>query len=120
MAKQEENNPNIINRIGVLTKIIGDINTEADIRIDGSLKGNLSTTGKLIIGSKGKIEGDIICTNAEIEGVFEGKINVSELLTLKSTSSLSGEVTTGQLMIETGANFSGNCKMNNTIEKKSK
>lgn len=120
MSKQIDNNISAVSLITASTKLVGDIQTESDIRIEGSLKGNLSTSGRLIVGSTGQINGEILCKSAEIEGTIEGKIDVKELLTLKSTSNLKGEVTTGQLMIEPGAIFSGNCKMNNRTEGKSK
>lgn len=111
MAKQAENKPGEVNLIAASTKLVGDITTETDIRIDGVLKGNLMTNGRLIIGQSGKIQGEINCKSAEVEGEIDGKINVNELLSLKSTSNLKGEVQTKQLMIEPGAIFSGNCKM---------
>lgn len=120
MSKQVENNVGVVNQIASSTKLVGDIQTDSDIRIDGSLKGNLSTSGRLIVGPSGTLNGEILCKSAEIEGNIEGKINVKELLSLKSTSNLKGEVTTGQLMIEPGAIFSGNCKMSNPAEGKSK
>ena len=120
MSKQVENNIGAVNLVASSTKIVGDIQTESDIRIDGSHKGNLTTSGRLIIGPNGNLNGEIICKTAEIEGVLEGKIQVKELLSLKSTSNLKGEVITGQLMIEPGAIFSGNCKMSKPAEGKSK
>lgn len=120
MAKQVENSIGAVNIIAASTKLVGDINTESDIRIDGSLQGNITTAGRLIIGVSGSINGEVICNNAEIEGNTEGKINVKELLSLKSTSTIKGEIITGQLKIEPGAIFSGNCKMNSSVEKKSK
>lgn len=120
MAKQVENNQNAVNLIAASTQLIGDINTSSDIRIDGELKGNLSSKGRLIIGPTGSIIGEIVCATAEIEGKIEGKIVVQELLSLKSTSTLHGEVNTKQLMIEPGAIFSGNCKMNSSASDKSK
>ena len=120
MAKQADNNFNSVNLIASSTKLTGDINTETDIRIDGSLNGNLNTAGRLIVGSSGHITGEITCKTAEIEGNVDGKITVTELLTLKSTSNLKGEVTTGQLMIEPGAVFSGSCKMDRNTNSKTK
>lgn len=120
MAKQVEKNMTVVNIIAASTKLVGDISTESDIRIDGLLQGNLTTSGRLIVGISGQINGEVICNNAEIEGKTEGKITVSELLTLKSTSNINGEVITGQLKIEPGAIFSGNCKMNKAEMKKSK
>lgn len=120
MAKQTENIPGAVNLIASTTQVSGDIITNSDIRIDGELKGNLNTKGRLIVGKSGNLTGEIQCKTAEIEGTIDGKITVEELLSLKATSVLTGEVTTKQLMIEPGAVFSGNCTMSNTTLEKSK
>jgi cytoskeletal protein CcmA (bactofilin family) len=111
MAKFIENNLGAVNLISSTTNVTGDINTESDIRIDGKLKGNLITNGRLIIGANGSIEGDLKCKSAEIEGLMKGKIVVDELLSLKSTSTFTGDIITSQLLIEPGAIFQGNCQM---------
>ena len=84
------------------------------MRIDGILKGTIQTQGKLVIGTTGQIEGEISCLNAEIHGTITGKITVNELLSLKSTSKLLGDIVVGKLAIEPGAQFSGSCVMGNT------
>ena len=111
MAKIMETENNVINQIGVGTEITGDISTNGDIRFDGILTGNLKTKGKVVIGESGAIKGEINCKNSVVEGNIEGKINVVELLTLKATSSLKGDIITRRLAIEPGAKFSGNCSM---------
>lgn len=120
MAKQTENSLNTVNLIASTTQLTGDVNSQTDIRIDGKLKGNLNTGGRLIVGESGSILGDINCKTAEIEGNIEGKIVVEGLLTLKSTSTLKGEVTTAQLMIEPGAQFNGSCQMDREAKKNAK
>jgi len=111
MAKIMENETNVINQIGVGTEIIGDVSTNSDIRFDGVLKGNLKTKGKVVIGETGSVKGEIVCKNSVLEGKVEGKISVTELLTLKDTSNLAGDIITHRLAIEPGAKFSGNCSM---------
>jgi cytoskeletal protein CcmA (bactofilin family) len=111
MAKILETENNVINQIGVGTEIVGDVTTNGDIRIDGLLKGNLKTKGKLVIGETGSIKGEITCKNSVVEGIVDGKISVSELLTLKATSSLKGDIDTRRLAIEPGAKFTGHCNM---------
>lgn len=112
MAKtNEEFDSTAINLIGAGTTINGDINSNGDIRLNGILTGNLTTKGRIIIGETGKINGDIVCKNADIMGYVEGKINVSDLLTLKSTASIIGEITIGRIAIEPGCKFNGTCKM---------
>ncbi len=106
-----------INLFGKGTTITGDIVSDGDIRIDGELKGNLHLKGRLVIGPTGLVVGDINCRSCEIAGQVTGKVIVSELLSLKSTSSISGEITTNKLSIEPGAIFSGTCSMENGLEK---
>jgi cytoskeletal protein CcmA (bactofilin family) len=114
MAKYNETESITINLISNGTDITGDIKSNGDIRIDGSLIGNLNTKGKVVIGLTGKVRGEIICKNSEISGLIEGKIKVSQLLILKATSKILGDISTSKLSIEPGAVFSGNCKMSDT------
>jgi len=112
MAKYNETDTtNAINLIGLGTDIKGDINSNGDIRIDGSLIGNLTTTGKLVIGETGKIHGEISCKNSEVLGEIKGKIKVNELLSLKATSKIYGDIVTKKLAREPGSRFTGNCNM---------
>ena len=99
------------NRIVEGTTIKGDIISQADFRLDGELKGNFQTKGKIVIGPAGSVTGDIICKNADIEGKFKGKIQVLEVLNVKNKASIHGEVICGKLSVEPGADFSASCAM---------
>jgi cytoskeletal protein CcmA (bactofilin family) len=114
MAKSNEIESTSINLISNGTEINGDIKSTGDIRIDGSLTGNLNVKGKVVIGPTGKISGEVICKNSEVSGYIEGKITVGELLSLKASSTIIGDIATLKLSIEPGAKFSGNCKMIDT------
>lgn len=114
MAKNNETDSNSIvnvNRIVAGTTITGDIESNGDIRFDGNLKGNLIAKGKVVIGETGNIKGDINCKNSDIFGTIEGKLIVSELLSLKMSSKIFGEINTNKLAIEPGATFTGTCNM---------
>jgi cytoskeletal protein CcmA (bactofilin family) len=100
-----------INIVSIGTDVTGDIKLTGDIRIDGSVKGNLNTKGKVVIGPTGKVYGEIVCKNTEISGLIEGRIVVGQLLVLKATSKILGDIETSKLSIEPGAIFSGTCKM---------
>jgi cytoskeletal protein CcmA (bactofilin family) len=104
------------NRIVEGTIIKGDIISQADFRLDGELIGNFQSNGKIVIGPAGSVTGDIICKNADIEGKFEGKIQVAEVLNVKSKSSIHGEVVCGKLAVEPGADFSASCTMKTNIK----
>ncbi|GAB3713293.1 bactofilin family protein [Flavobacterium koreense] len=99
------------NRIVEGTTIKGDISSPADFRLDGHLIGNFESKGKLVIGPAGSVKGDIICKSCDIEGKFDGKIQVSEILNLKSKAIIHGEVVCGKLAVEPGAEFSATCVM---------
>jgi len=112
MAKNNETDNNVaINIISLGTDITGDIKSTGDIRIDGSLTGNLNTKGKVVIGPTGKVNGEVVCKNSEISGIIEGRIVVGQLLILKASSKIFGDIETSKLSIEPGAIFSGTCKM---------
>lgn len=116
MAKVNETENSTINLISNGTEITGDIKSEGDIRIDGVLIGNLSTKGKVVIGNTGKVKGEVLCKNSEVAGEVDGKINVSQLLTLKISSRINGDIITDKLSIEPGARFTGNCNMTDDNE----
>jgi len=111
MAKYNETDNSTINLISNGTDITGDIKSTGDIRIDGSLTGNLNTKGKVVIGQTGRVNGEIICKNSEISGIIEGRVIVNQLLNLKASSKILGDIVTSKLSIEPGAIFSGTCKM---------
>lgn len=104
------------NRIVEGTVIKGDINSQADFRLDGELIGNFQSNGKIVIGPAGSVTGDIVCKNADIEGKFNGKIQVVEVLNVKSKASIHGEVVVGRLSVEPGADFSASCIMKTNVK----
>ena len=105
-----------INMIGVGTVITGDIKSKGDIRVDGSLNGSIETEGKVVVGQGGIVEGDVVCKDADIAGVLKAKISVSQLLSLKSSAKLNGDIITNKLSIEPGASFTGSCSMGAVIK----
>ena len=105
-----------VNLIGAGTIIEGDVTTNGDIRIGGTLKGVITVKGKLVVGVSGSIDGETICQNADISGSVKGKITVSELLSLKASAKLTGDITTNKIAIEPGAVFSGSCSMGGVIK----
>ena len=99
-------------RIENSTTIKGDIISEGDFRIDGTLEGSIKTNGKIVIGKEGIVKGGISCNKADVEGKIKGDLFVSETLNLRSTSNVEGEVIIGKLVVESGATFNASCSMN--------
>lgn len=93
------------------TIVKGDVKSESDIRIDGIIEGTLVCDAKVVIGPTGFVQGTVTCRDAVLEGRIEGNIYVSELLNLRKTAQLNGEMETGKLIVEAGAIFNGTCRM---------
>ena len=116
MLKRKERiqfeSPDRLNRLVEGTKIVGDLLSESNIRIDGEVLGNVTTTAKVVIGEIGYIKGDLSCQEADIEGKVEGKLLIEGLLILREQAKVYGDIHTSKLHIEEGAVFLGECKMN--------
>lgn len=121
MAKYTEPIPDMgINRIVEGTSIEGEIRCESNIRIDGTFVGNLTTKGRLVIGPAGRIEGTVNCQNAEIEGLVKGKLFVQQMLSLKGTAKVEGDIFTDKLAVEPGSSFTGACNMGAKVKEMKK
>lgn len=116
MSRLNEKSNGAINAIGQGSTINGDIIADGDVRIDGTLTGTINTKGRLVLGETGTVEGEILCQNALIAGTVKAKINVAELLSLKASANLHGDIVTNKLSIEPGANFTGSCSMGASIK----
>lgn len=100
-----------INSIMEGTVIEGEVRSDSNVRIDGKVKGTINVRGRLIVGASGLVEGDVTCQSSDIEGTVHGKIACQDLLSLKATAKLTGDIHTKKLSIEPGAVFTGNCNM---------
>lgn len=104
------------NRISAGTVITGEITAKGGFRVEGTIKGNVTTAGKVVISKGGLIDGTLTCQNADFEGKFTGKLVVHETLTLRSPAIIEGEVSAGKLAVEPGATFNASCEMKGTLK----
>jgi cytoskeletal protein CcmA (bactofilin family) len=104
------------NKIAEGTTIKGDLEGQGSFRIDGKIIGTIKTAGKIVLGKNGVIEGEITCENADLEGLVKGNLEVNNTLTLKSSAVVEGEVITGKLAIEPGADFNATCTMKGAVK----
>ncbi len=111
MAKSTDANQPSINLVGTGTVINGEILCSGDMRIDGTVSGKIKCEGKIVVGTTGLLEGEVDCLNADFSGRIHARVEVSELLSLKATARFQGDMITGKLSIEPGANFTGTCTM---------
>ena len=93
------------------TTIKGEIIANGDIRVDGTVIGTMKSTGKIVVGQQGVVDGEMICGSIDISGRVKGIVRVEELTSLKATSRTEAELFTKQLFIEVGALFTGKCDM---------
>lgn len=106
-----DNISGLINTITAGTTIKGDVHASGDFRMDGRLDGNITLTGKLVIGEQGHVNGNVVCQNANVMGVIDGNLSVKEFLTLYSSAHVKGDIVANKLAIEPGAYFTGTCHM---------
>lgn len=99
------------NIIGKGTKIIGDLLTQGNIRIDGEINGNITSKSKVALGSGSNLKGNLVANNAEIEGEITGNIFIAELLILKANAVINGDVCALRMLTEPGAKINGQCKV---------
>jgi cytoskeletal protein CcmA (bactofilin family) len=112
-------NGNSATLIGAGTTVKGDMHSDQDIRIDGKVEGNITGTSKIIIGQNGLVEGNISGKQAVVLGIVNGNIKVSDILQLKGTSIVTGNVYAAKLHVEPSATFNGECHMGaNVVEMK--
>ena len=102
---------NAVSRISEGTTVNGRINCSGDIRVDGFVEGRLYSEGRVVVGEKASIEGTVFCNDLDLWGSVNGEIFVRNLLSLKGTSSVQGDIHVRRLQVEMGAEVNGTCKM---------
>ncbi|MFB6248500.1 MAG: polymer-forming cytoskeletal protein [Salinibacter sp.] len=115
MANQQNPAQDQINLVGKGTVFEGTVRAESDVRASGQIVGTLKVEGKAMIAESGSVDGEIIATNADIAGRVQGEIEVEERLVLKSTAQVDGNIETDRLVVEEGAQFTGECTMGTPI-----
>jgi cytoskeletal protein CcmA (bactofilin family) len=112
----EKTNGNGATLISAGTTLKGDINSNSDLRIDGTIIGNITSSAKIVIGASGAVEGDVSGTQADIVGKVSGNIKTKDLLQLRGDCIVNGNIHAGQLQVEPTATFNGQCHMGNIVE----
>ena len=102
---------NSVSRISDGTTVKGEISSLSDIRVDGSVEGRLYSEGRIVVGENAVIKGTVLCGDLDLWGAVEGEIYVRNLLSLKGTSSVLGDIHVKKLQVEIGASVNGSCKM---------
>lgn len=110
-GKTSESLSSTLNTIARGTEISGEIQSEGIIRIDGVVKGTVTSKAKIAVGKTGQVIGDIFCGEADIEGKVDGSVNADQKITIRSNGNVTGDIQTDKLSVEAGALFNGTCQM---------
>src|SRR5689334_5956685 len=110
-SSTDRSNANSATLIGAGTTVHGDVFSESDLRIDGTINGNVSSSAKVIIGNTGVVEGNVEGQHADINGKVLGNITAKELLQLRGECNVQGNIAATKLQVEPTATFNGNCQM---------
>ena len=113
--KSPETRTPSFNLIANGTEITGDITTEGDLRIDGRVHGNVSCTAKLVVGDGGDITGNISCYSGEISGTVQGQVVAKEILQLKQSAMIQGDIEATRFIVEEGASINGRCTTSRSL-----
>jgi cytoskeletal protein CcmA (bactofilin family) len=99
------------NYISAGTVIEGNIVSHEDLHLDGTVKGDIKTTGRLILGKESNVEGNILASEAEVSGLITGTVESKGSLTIRATCKIFGDIITKSLNVESGSSFNGRCKV---------
>lgn len=116
MQKEKTNGLNGTTLISSGTTVKGDISSSSDLRIDGTITGNIQSSAKIIIGASGVVNGDISGNQADIVGKVSGNIKTKDLLQLRGDCIVNGNLFAGKLQVEPAALFNGQCHMGAGID----
>lgn len=95
--------------IGVGSAVTGDLRIAGFITVHGDVCGNLEASGKIIVGEKARVKGNITAKSAIIGGVVVGDITASEGIQIFNTATVIGDLRTRHLELEDGVSFHGHC-----------
>lgn len=110
-GKPNESLSSNLNTVARGTEVSGEIKSEGIIRIDGVVKGTVTSKAKIAVGKTGQVIGDIFCEEADIEGKVEGSVNADQKITIRRNGNVTGDIQTDKLSVEAGALFNGTCQM---------
>ena len=108
------------NMITQETTLVGDVISEGDFRVEGNIKGNIKTSGRIVVGKTGVVNGSLEGEDADFEGGFTGNLKLTGKLTLRSSAHIEGEVVIGKLAVEPGATFNATCSMKGGVKELNK
>lgn len=97
--------------IGPETTIEGNLKASDATRVEGVVRGEITSEGSIIIGTSGRVFGNILAGTVLVAGTVEGDIEATVKIEAASTGKIIGDITTKSLIIDENAVFQGSCHM---------
>jgi len=101
----------VISIIGPGMKIVGNLDTDGAVRIEGTVQGNIRAGKAVVVGKEGLVEGDVLTQDAVVSGKIKGSLRAESRLEIQATSRLEGEISAGRMQVEEGAHLNGTMKI---------
>ncbi len=95
--------------IAIGTVIEGKVTTTENLRVDGTIVGEVKCEKRFVMGESGKIEGDVVCMDSDIKGTIQGTIKAKGLLHLLGTAMIKGKIMAKKMVVDEGAAYNGEC-----------
>jgi len=109
-VNESDNFPTVI---GPDAKFKGELAFENGVKILGGFEGSISTKGNLLVASEGVIQADVEAGTVVVEGEINGNVAAADLVELKNTARLQGDLRCERLIVVDGASFVGHCNVGN-------
>ncbi len=93
------------------TRIEGKFSTTEDIRLDGTIIGEVTCEKRVVMGETGMVEGDVVTVDSSVKGKVKGEIKVSGTLHLHETAKIDGTIIARKMIVDSGASYSGDCRV---------
>lgn len=103
--------PALRNYVSAGTVIEGSIVSSEDLEIDGTVRGDVRTSARLVLGKESCVEGNLVAAEAEVAGLITGTVESKGLLSIRATCRIEGDIVTQSLNVESGSSFNGRCKV---------
>ena len=116
-----KNGSSLLNIIGSGCVFDGVISAKHSMRIDGTFRGKIQSSGTVTVGETGVVEAEIKSQNALIFGKVTGNMYIEERIELQTSATVKGDIRAKELVIKEGVSYNGNCSMqdeNNTVSEK--
>lgn len=93
------------------TTVVGDVESEGVVKIEGEVRGSVRAAGQILIGKGGIVRGDVLTREAVIGGEIEGAVRAEERVEIQSGAVVNGDILTQRILVADGGKVNGQLSM---------